>query len=87
MADEGSEVAEDYPQNKSTEALGGEDADVVSLRPLLDPLELRSPIASHSDSSDEQTTYSYSSKHLSTPEENASEHGWSGRLGTTQVLH
>jgi hypothetical protein len=74
MADEGSEAAEDYPQNESTEALGGEDADVVSLRTLLDPLELRSPITSHSDSSDEHTTHSHSSKHLSTPEENASEH-------------
>ncbi|KAJ5900292.1 uncharacterized protein N7473_004362 [Penicillium subrubescens] len=67
-------AAEDYLQNDSPELLGGQEADIVSLRPLLDPLDLRSPVATQYESNDELTTHSQSPKQLSTPEENASEY-------------
>ncbi|KAJ5883437.1 uncharacterized protein N7473_010323 [Penicillium subrubescens] len=69
---ESSVAAED--QNDSAEALEGQEADEVSSRPLLDPLDLRSPIASQHESSDAHTSHSQSPGQLSTPEESASEH-------------
>ncbi|KAJ6092273.1 hypothetical protein N7467_004242 [Penicillium canescens] len=73
MADESS-IAEQYRQNTGPEASEEEEADAIFPKPLLDPLELRSPIASQSDRSEEQTRYSHDSEHLSTPDENVPGH-------------
>jgi hypothetical protein len=67
-ADESS-ISEGYRQNNGPEISDGEEVDVLSPKPLLDPFELRSPIVSQSDESEGQTSYSHGSERLSAPEE------------------